>query len=157
MFILAIVLPYVHTNVNTIAGMNIFKPCSCDHTKYNHNSAAISTEGFQHGLPMTGYLVVFHSGGISNRYTGMNFFCHTSCTKWIEFVVMYVKSFFFFLHWCCSHVSSSNWCGTMRRFSNSVKVHNVYIGWNNCHVCYCIFLHLLQVSIYLPQWRVRFM
>ena len=39
-----------------IARMNILKPHSCDHTKYDHNPAAISTEGVQHRLPMTGCL-----------------------------------------------------------------------------------------------------
>ena len=70
MFILVIILPYVHTNVNMIARANILKPHSCDHTKYHCNPAAISTEGFQHGLLMMGYLMVFHNGGISNHYNG---------------------------------------------------------------------------------------
>ena len=39
MFVLVIVLSYVHTYVNTIARMNILKPHSCDHTKYNYKSA----------------------------------------------------------------------------------------------------------------------
>ena len=46
--------PYT-TNGSTIARMNILKTHSCDHTKYDHNPAAISTEAFCNGQNIVEY------------------------------------------------------------------------------------------------------